>query len=376
MLKKLVIPENTKFEEGTIIVENDVIIGTNCALGYGIIGRKIVLGEKTSIEGDLIGEDIRLDAWCSVRGNVISKGDAYLADFTTIGGKLTVYGDLEIGRNVKIKNGFEAKGLITIQSPLPVLIFVFVYLLELLRLGRLEEAEKLFEELDEIITPLNIPDNSILNLEVIRTSNDIDIEGSRVLGNLKGNNISIEGSEVFGSLRGSAIIVDNCRIHGEIEGDNVYIINRSEVFGRIKGSKVHLEEKCSIEGALVAKEGVIIKPKIEISKGDILEEDILDNEEDIESNLKELEKIRDKSPTSTEKDNKAKKSKKEKISDEKEDIVLKNKKEKQKKEVGEQEAEIEVEKGTDSKPEGKRDEKILTEIGNENEKEAIRKDTQ
>jgi len=356
MFKKLVIPENTKFEEGTIIVENDVIIGTNCALGYGIIGRKIVLGEKTSIDGDLIGEDIRLDAWCSVKGNVISKGDAYLADFTNIRGKLTVYGDLEIGRNVKIKNGFEAKGLITIQSPLPVLIFVFVYLLELLRLGRLEEAEKLFEELEEIITPLNIPDNSILNLEMIKTNSDIEIEGSRVLGNLRGKNIYIEGSEVFGSLRGSGIIVDNCRIHGEIEGNDVYITNKSEVFGRIKGGKVYLEEKCSIEGALIAKEGVIIKPKIEISKEDVLKEELIEDEEkDIESNLE----LKIKENTQPEEGHEGKKEKEGKLKAKTEDKVKTRTKETevpQKKEIkarkkAKTETEAEKEKKIESKKE-------------------------
>jgi len=287
MLNKLVIPENTKFEEGSIIIEKDAIIGAGCSLGYGIIGRKIVIGEKTTVEGDLVGDDIRLDAWCTVKGNVVSKGDAYLSDFTTIHGKLTVYGDLEIGRNVKIKEGFEAKGLITIQNPLPVLIFLFVYLLELLRLGKLEEAEKLLEEIEEFENPLAVPNDSIMNLETIKSDKDIEISGSRVLGNVRGRNICVEGSEVFGSIRGSEILIDGARIHGAVEGTEVYVINGSEVFGHVRANKIHLEEKTTVEGALIGKEGVWIKQNIEVSKEDIIKEEI---EESIEEEMEEVQK--------------------------------------------------------------------------------------
>jgi len=266
MLEKLVIPAGTKFEEGSIVLEGDAIVGPGTSLGYGIIGRKVIVGEKATIEGNIIGEEVRLDAWCTVKGDVISKGDAYIGEFATIGGKLTVYGDLEIGRNVRIKDGFEAKGLITIQDPLPVLMFVFIYLLELLRLGRLEEAEKLFEELEEFESPLIIPENSTINLEIIKTDKNVEIAGGRVLGNIRGKDITVEGSEVFGSLRGRTIIVNGSKIHGAIEGKTVYLVGESEVFGHIKANKVYMEEKCAVEGTIIGKSGVLIKPKIEIKK--------------------------------------------------------------------------------------------------------------
>jgi predicted acyltransferase (DUF342 family) len=274
MLRRLVIPENTKFEEGSIVVEKDAIVGAGCSIGYGIIGRKIIVGEKSTIDGDIVGDDVRIDAWSVIKGNVVSKGDAYLADFSSIEGKLTVYGDLEIGRNVKIKEGFEAKGLITIQSPLPVLIFLFVYLLELLRLGRLEEAEKLFEEIEEFESPLIIPDDSTVNLETVKADRDVEIIGSRVLGNVRGKNISVEGSEIFGSIRGREILIDCSRVHGAIEGTTIYVINGSEVFGFIKGEKVHIEEKCTVEVTLFGKDGVWIKPKIDVSKEEVVKEEI------------------------------------------------------------------------------------------------------
>ncbi|KUJ93168.1 MAG: hypothetical protein XD40_1622 [Archaeoglobus fulgidus] len=264
MLEKLTIPPNTRFEERNIVASGDVIIGPNSKLSYGVIAKKIIVGERTTIEGDLLGEEIRLDAWCSVTGNVTSKQDAYIGEFASIGGKLTVYGDLEIGRNVRIKNGFEAKGLITIQDPTPVLFFIFLYLMVLLRLGRLEEAEKLLEEVEEFDAPLIIPENSQVSIDRISTRKDAEIVGSRVLGNVKARDINAEGSEIFGSLRGRDIIVSNCRVHGAIEGRVVYLVNSSEVFGYIRADKVYMEDGCSVEGGIVGREGVWIKEKVEI----------------------------------------------------------------------------------------------------------------
>uniref|UniRef100_A0A7C3M9P4 Acyltransferase n=2 Tax=Archaeoglobus fulgidus TaxID=2234 RepID=A0A7C3M9P4_ARCFL len=263
MLEKLLIPPNTRFEERNIVASGDVIIGPNSKLSYGIIAKKIIVGERTAIEGDLLGEEIRLDAWCSVTGNVTSKHDAYIGEFASIGGKLTVYGDLEIGRNVRIKNGFEAKGLITIQDPTPVLFFIFLYLMFLLRLGRLEEAEKLLE-MEEFDAPLIIPEGSQISLDRISTRKDAEISGSRVLGNIRARDVYAEDSEIFGSLRGRDVVVSKCRVHGAIEGRVVYIVNSSEVYGYIRADRVYMEEGCSVEGGIVGREGVWIKEKVEL----------------------------------------------------------------------------------------------------------------
>ncbi|WP_202318745.1 acyltransferase [Archaeoglobus neptunius] len=264
MLEKLVIPSNTRFEERNIVASGDVIIGPNSKLSYGVIAKKILVGERASIDGDLLGEEIRLDAWCSVSGDVTSKNDAYIGEFASIGGKLTVYGDLEIGRNVRIKNGFEAKGLITIQDPTPALFFIFLYLMILLRLGRLEEAEKLLEEVEEFDSPLVIPENSQVSIDRIVTRKNAEIIGSRVLGNVRARDVYVSESEIFGSLRGREIIVDKCRVHGAIEGKVVYLVNSTEVFGHIRADKVYMEDGCSVEGGIVGREGVWIKERVEL----------------------------------------------------------------------------------------------------------------
>ncbi len=266
MLEKLVIPANTRFEERNIIVDGDVIIGPNSKIGYGIIARKVIVGEKASIDGDVLGDEVRLDAWCSVSGNVTSRGDAFIGEFTSIGGKLTVYGDLEIGRNVRIKNGFEAKGLITIQDPMPVVMFILLYLLLLLRLGRIEEAEKLLEDVEEFESPMVVPENSQLNIDKIVTSKNAEIVESRILGNIKAKDVYVLNSEVFGSVRGAEVIIDRSRVHGAVEGKVVYLINQSEVHGYIRANKVYMEDRCSVEGSIVGKRGVWIKDRVELPK--------------------------------------------------------------------------------------------------------------
>ena len=283
MLDKLVIPPNTKFEERNLVIEGDALIGANSELGYGIMARKVIVGERTTIEGDVFGrEEVRLGAWCNVKGNVISKGDAYIGEFASIGGRLTVYGDLEIGRNVRIKNGFEAKGLITIQDPMPIVLFIFLYLLELLRLGRIEEAEKLFES-EEFESPLEVPENTIMNLDVIKTDKDIEIRESRVLGNIKAKNARIKRGELYGSLKGEILIIDASRVHGAVEGKEVYLVNGSVVLGHIRAEKVFMEEMCIVEGSIIGRRGVWIKPSIELPE---FEEVIEEEAEEVEDILK------------------------------------------------------------------------------------------
>ena len=271
MLERLVIPPNTKFDERTLIVEGDVVVGPNSEIGYGIIARKIILGDRVVVGGEIFGrEEVRLGAWCHVKGNVISKGDATIGEFSTIEGRLTVFGDLEIGRNVRIKNGFEAKGLITIQDPMSVVMFVFLYLLELLRLGRLEEAERLFDE--ELVTPLEIPEGTVMNIDTIRTEKDIVITESRVLGNVRAKGIYVTSGELYGSLKGRVAVLNDSRVHGSIECDEVYLVNGSVVLGHITAGKVYMEEGCVVEGSIIGRKGVWIRPKVELPA---IEEEIL-----------------------------------------------------------------------------------------------------
>ncbi len=280
-MDKLVIPRNTRFDETAIIHEGDILIGSNCNIDYGIFGRKVVIGDRAEISGDVVAEELRMGAWCKVKGNVVSKGDATIGEFSSIDGKLTVYGDLEIGRNVRIGKGFEARGLITIQDPLPVIMFIFLFLLELLRLGKIEEAEKLFDE--EFLNPITIPDGSKVSMELIQTNSDAIFEESKVLGNVRAKDIKIALTELYGSIKGRKIVIDSSIIHGAIEGRKVYLINQSHVFGKIYADEVLMEEGCSVDGSIIGKKGVWIKEKVEVEEDDRMGEEEI--QEDVSEHI-------------------------------------------------------------------------------------------
>jgi len=101
--KTFVIPDNTRMEEHTIVVDGDIIIGNHSVIKYGVIANNSILGERVELSGDLIStSDVRIDIWSQIGGNVKTDTNAYIGEFVTIDGKLIVKGDLDIGNDVRI----------------------------------------------------------------------------------------------------------------------------------------------------------------------------------------------------------------------------------------------------------------------------------
>ncbi|MCS7143812.1 MAG: acyltransferase [Archaeoglobaceae archaeon] len=262
MLDKMLI-RKAKFEERTIVADGDVLIGQNSRVDYGILAKRLVAGERVNIGGDILGEEVRVDSFCTISGDLISKGDAYIGEFAGIDGKLTVYGDLEIGRNVRIKNGFEARGLITIQNPASVIFFLLLYIMLLFRLGRIEEVFKLIEDV-ELEPAIILPEKCSVEVDKIVTTKSADIFDSKILGTLRARDIYVGGSEIIGGIRGREVIVDNSKVHGSVEGRTVYLVNSCTVGMHVKGDRVYMEKGCIVEGGIIAREGVWIKDQIEL----------------------------------------------------------------------------------------------------------------
>jgi len=262
MLEKLLV-RNAKFEERTIVADGDVLIGQNSKVNYGILAKRVIAGERVHIGGDVIGDEIRFDSFCTIAGDLVSKGDAYIGEFAGIDGKLTVYGDLEIGRNVRIKNGFEARGLITIQNPASVIFFLLLYIMLLFRLGKVEEVFKLLEDV-EIEPAIILPEKCSVDVDKIVTTKNADIFDSRLQGTLKARDIYVGRSEIIGCLKGRDVILDDSDVRGFVEGRNVYLLNSSRVGTYVRGDRVYMEKGCNVEGGIIAREGVWIKDDIEL----------------------------------------------------------------------------------------------------------------
>jgi predicted acyltransferase (DUF342 family) len=268
----LIVPDETKFEECNIITKGDVVIGDRCFVQFGIkTDGRIFIGEHVLIEGNLdANDDIRVDIFSNIKGNIKCRRNVYLGEKVKVEGKLTLKGDLDVGDSVEITKGFEVRGWINIRSPIPVVIYIFIYLLQLLKMGHSEEIEKILKEIedkgeDKIAISESfffIPDNTIIGILKSEVGYNLSLGKKSVLrGNfeIKGN-VNLENdSIVHGSIlsTGDFYCGKNTVINGNImTNGNVKIEEKSSIIGNISGNKIFLSRTASINGELFAKEGV------------------------------------------------------------------------------------------------------------------------
>ena len=270
--KTLVIPDKTKFEEHTIVTKGDVVIGDRCLLQFGIkTDGRIFIGEHVIIDGGLdASKDIRVDIFSSIGGDISSGGNVYFGEKCKVKGKLSLKGDLDVGDSVEIEKGFEAKGWINIRSPIPVVVYIFIYLMQLLKMGHSEEIDRLLEEIEEnegdtipiSETFLFIPNNSIISVQKSKVDFNLHVgKKSSLLGNydIKGNVFIENDSVVHGTLKttGDAFCGKNVKIHGNINSNgDVRIEDKTMIAGNISASRIFLSKEATVNGMLSAKNGV------------------------------------------------------------------------------------------------------------------------
>lgn len=275
ILKYFLVPDNTRIETKRIIVEGDVIVGNHASIQYGISGDTVIIGEGVDVSGDIVAcSDARIDMWSKMGSRVEVGRNAYLGEFVTIDGKLTVEGDLDVGKEVKIKGGFEAKGWIVVRNPVPVIMFLLLYIREMMRLGRGEEVEKAIEELfddsEESQEPdgkepgekvLIIPEDAKMSPEAIEAGGEAVIGNNcYLIGTLRaqsvetGKGLTLKGSVVS---EGNVTIGESSTVYGNlVSKGQVHIGRNSRVFGGIKADSVILHENARVDGTIKAPFGV------------------------------------------------------------------------------------------------------------------------
>jgi len=292
--RTLVIPDNTVFDEKAIISSGDVIIGDRCLVQFGIrTDGRVFIGEHAIIDGDIDSAgDVRVDIFSRIRGNVKSHANVYLGEKVTVDGRLSVACDLDVGDSVEVKEGFEAKGWINIRSPIPIVIYIFIYLSQLLKMGHSEEIERILEEMEDNegdTIPISeiflfIPSSSMIGLQSSQTDGDIRI----------GKNCKLRGTI---EVKGKAFIGDNTNIHGGINADSeIYCGKNVDVKGAIKtagsirideatrigsditAQKIHISKSAITNGTLYAKQGITFIAPYDVQE----DEDERRFEEDIE----------------------------------------------------------------------------------------------
>jgi len=263
-LDALEIPDGTTVEEHDLVTDGDVIVGGQSTVEFGVRGRNVVAGERVSFGGDIEADgDCRLDVWCDVAGNVLVGEDAYLGERVHIGGRLMVSGDLDIGDDVDIEEGFEANGWIVIRNPMPTIVFYFVVLSQLLRLGEQDAANEIADALagDEADDrePLVVPRGGSVSDDAWRVSTPARIgDGCRLHGNVRAEEIRV-GAEnnVFGSLRarGDVHVGRDSRIHGDVttRGGSVTVEEGARVLGDVACSDLTLDDAAAVDGTIRAR---------------------------------------------------------------------------------------------------------------------------
>lgn len=299
--KTLVIPDETKFEEKTIFTNGDVIVSDRSLIRFGIkTNGRIFVGEHVIIDGDIdSSKDIRIDTFSHIGGNVKSGGNVFLGEKVKIDGKLSLSGDLDVADSVSVNEGFEAKGWINIRSPIPIIIYIFIYLVQLLKMGHSEEIEKLLNEIEENngeTIPISdiflfIPNNSIIGIQKAQIDSNLHIgKKSLIIGNynVKGNIVIDDDVILFGSIKNSHNIScgKNINIHGNIDcKGEVRIDDNTLIVGDIFGDKIYISKFATIDGMLQANKGVSFLSVIENKTEDKIRR--------FESNLDKIEGLED-----------------------------------------------------------------------------------
>lgn len=285
--RTLTVPPGTRFEEHTIVAPGDIIVGDACKLGFGLkTEARVFLGEKVELTGDIAaGADVRADHFSLVKGNIVAGQGAYLGEKVRVEGTLRSQ-DLDVGDSVEITGGWEAKGWVSIRNPIPVVMYLFIYLLQLLGQGRSEEVERILQQLeqggDEPIVVgqgyLYIPEESSLGLQEAHVKGNLSVgAGSRVLGNLdvKGWARLETKTTLVGALRAAQDIFvgGDCRIEGDLECAGVLHLGPgAHVSGSIEARKVSMAQTARIEGTVQAKEGIAFVSQASAAMADKLED--------------------------------------------------------------------------------------------------------
>jgi predicted acyltransferase (DUF342 family) len=267
----LTLPAGTRFEEHTILAPGDVIVGDGCRLAFGVqTPGRLLVGERAEVAGSVhAAAEVRIDHFSSVQGDVLTEGGAFLGEKVTIAGILRAK-DLDVGDSVDIRGGYEAKGWVSIRNPVPVVMYLFIYLLQLLGQGRSEEVEKLLHQLEEtedqpiVIGPgyLYLPAGTSLGLQEGSVKGNLEVgKGSRVLANLdvRGWARLEARASLVGALRAAQdiFIGEGCVVEGDLEAQGtLHLGANSRVAGSIEARRVSMDQTARVEGTVQAKEGI------------------------------------------------------------------------------------------------------------------------
>lgn len=264
------LPDGTELQEHSIKTDRDIVVGEFCQIDYGLRGADVYVGESSKIrEYVWANGDARIGNWCEIGNDVIAKEDAYIGEGVTIKGKLEVNGELDIGEKVEIREGFTAKGTIEIRNPMPVFVFIIIYLMTLLHIQNEKELDRILDGLiedgeDTSRIPLMIPAKSKLNMKLFAVPSTMKIgKRCRLHGNIRAGSIDVQQDTViFGSLRAKnrISVTAGVTVHGNVESSStVYVKKGAHILGDVVARSIVLHEDAKVDGTITAPHGMRIE---------------------------------------------------------------------------------------------------------------------
>jgi len=264
------LPDGTELQEHSLKTDRDIVIGEFCQIDYGLRGADVYVGESSKIrEYVWANGDARIGNWCEIGNDVIAKEDAYIGESVRINGRLEVNGALDIGEKVEIKEGFEARGSIEVRNPMPVFMFIIIYLMTLLHIQNEKELDRILDgmvtdEGDNTEIPLMIPARSKLNMKLFSVPSTMKIgRNCRLHGNIRAGSIDVQQDTViFGSLRAKnrISVTGGVTVHGNVEsGSTVHVKKGARILGDVIARSIVLHEDAKIDGTITAPHGMRIE---------------------------------------------------------------------------------------------------------------------
>ena len=269
LLDRCTIPDGTDLQEHVLVTERAILVGDRCRIDYGLSGAEVVVAEFCRVNGAVTATgDVRIGNWTEVAGDVRTDEDAYLGEGVRIAGRLSVAGDLDIGDNVKIEQGFEARGWIQIRNPLPVIVYLMLYLMAMLRFEHEDEVDRFMTEVlgdDDapFEQPLVVPPGAIFDMERLEVPGEMTIGSDcRLHGNVRGRVVEIgRNTTLFGSIRAAdrVVIGSGTVVHGTVAcGGTIEVASGARVLGDLDGRTIEVHEQALVDGTMRAPEGLRI----------------------------------------------------------------------------------------------------------------------
>lgn len=302
--RTLVLPAGTVFEERTIVTKGDLILGNHVRCGFGLRTEgRVFAGQGAEVDGDIwCTGDVRMDQSCHIQGGIEGGADVFLGERCFVQGDLALEGDLDVGDDVRIGGQLKARGWVNKRNPVPLVIYLFIYLLELLRMGQSEEVERILKDLEEADDAeiavdevyLFIPDDCEIGLQESRVKGGLRTgDEVRILGNLvvEGDVELGAATRLHGALRadGDVTLLPGAEVQGSLKATGAVVVGHGcQVLGDLEADRVEMYPSATVDGKVLAEGGVRFCTEEQMAAGRTAEQKVAESEEGKAADLVDL----------------------------------------------------------------------------------------